>query len=501
MPSPFPCVCVLSVLRLRSSACIWLHSRGPCVACANKRPVLPRYSIAFVAPCPSVVVPARLTTMALISPGLTVLLAAIGFFFIVFAIWAIHRYLIPYRKISKHTPVPTLPQTTQHADPRLQRSLYSDPNLLYKDPRNSISEYDLKNTRYSTNVLELSRPPSPTKSLFGSGESRSRSRSRSRTDNKAALMTSLYAEPGLLQHDARSASFNLVPVEPDILTRPPTSRPASLHQSPSASNMSNKAFQHRNSVPTLATLRNSLYSENNPFLTPASTTNNSEDDLGYFSSFHKSASQPNFHASSRHSLLDRGYFSRGRKSSGNGSGSNTPGGYMTPGGLSLNTAINYSVPLQPPDHNGPSDTPVPPSYLHVKTSSPTSYEDWRLESPSHPSFQPGPRRGSLPDLELRLNDRPPPRLTSLHRQPSSDPAGQTLSPTESRTGQPSRPIADYTPQTPALGSPISPESIPALVLPSDPIRFGSTEAEERRIQTPTVRTVRSTSGETGRLSV
>jgi len=254
-----------------------------------------------------------------LSPGITVLLVAIGFVLVVFGIWAIHTYVRPYIRGDDRKPPPTLPVTeytrVQRPDPILRQSLYG-PEQLYKDPRETISDYDLKLTRYSTNVLELSRPASPSKSRPASvhsrsnsrGRSQSRARSRSRSRNPSAhnlarLRSSLYAETGLLSSQPRDSYGNLHIDESDTRTPGSKSRPNSLYKSRqySAGDLSMRSTEKHKPISTTAAVRKALFSESSPFLNDPNGSGSG--DLGYFSLQHNSSSS----TSKRHTVSGYGY--------------------------------------------------------------------------------------------------------------------------------------------------------------------------------------------------
>lgn len=92
--------------------------------------------------------------------SLTVLTSVFGSTILVSALYFIHAYLIPHLRRPKQEPDVTLPRTQAHTNPRLRESLYSLPSLNYIDPRNSVADTELRSSRWSTNLQDLSRSPS-----------------------------------------------------------------------------------------------------------------------------------------------------------------------------------------------------------------------------------------------------------------------------------------------------------------------------------------------------
>jgi len=91
---------------------------------------------------------------------LTVLTTVFGSTILVSALYFIHASLIPHLRRSKDKPDVTLPRAQGYTNPRLQESLYSLPSLNYIDPRNSVADTELRSSRWSTNLQDLSRSPS-----------------------------------------------------------------------------------------------------------------------------------------------------------------------------------------------------------------------------------------------------------------------------------------------------------------------------------------------------
>ncbi|KAI1616112.1 hypothetical protein EDD36DRAFT_461006 [Exophiala viscosa] len=310
-----------------------------------------------------------------ISPGVVVILAAFGLIFVIFAIWAVYTQVLPsMRHLDR--PVITAPQTYQIPDPKhhrieLRRSLYSNTTTpsLFREPRNDISDYDLKNSRYSTNALDFSRPPSPDSQRLRRGsqsqsrphsQSRSRSRSRPRSRHQGAslaeLRTSLYSDPNvLLSADARSSYFNLVIDQPDaIASATARPRPKSLHHERPTSTRSRSRSQKRRSAPAVDESQYML--PITPFADAQGSNNASSVDLatltsGPYKHIATSLSATNFLRSSRHSLpdLERNASPHNTKCSpfGNTSGANTPGGF------SLTSSRTNPSPTTPADREMP----------------------------------------------------------------------------------------------------------------------------------------------------
>ncbi|EXJ82868.1 hypothetical protein A1O3_06683 [Capronia epimyces CBS 606.96] len=370
--------------------------------------------------------------MVSVSPGVTIVLAAIALLFIIFAVWAVYAHLMPYLRHPRSRPVPTttLPPNTTQPDLKnrrseLTRSLYGTPRLLFQEPRNDISDYDLKNTRYSTHALDYSRPPSfsfpfsapasssgkdkemdkekykdrdgdkdrnrdrdnhssqageHSRSRSRSGShSRSQSRPRPQTRGMADLRTSLYSEPGLLQTDARSSTYNLILDVPDSITSAAPSRPKSRRYDSSTSiksqtrmptrsrsrSRSQSQSQRRRSAPLLA----DVLAQDLSFTMPSSSSQNtSSTDLTPLSpSAHVPVpivSATTFLTSSRHSLPNMGgYFAsvspmnpspslsaststkRSRSRSRYASGETTLGSRTPPAGMSARTSTTLSMSM------------------------------------------------------------------------------------------------------------------------------------------------------------
>lgn len=92
---------------------------------------------------------------------ITVLTSIFGSIVLVSALYFLHAYLVPHLRQPTEKPDITLPQLQRCPDHRLQESLYSLPSLNYIDPRNSIADTDLRSSRWSTYLQDLSRPTSP----------------------------------------------------------------------------------------------------------------------------------------------------------------------------------------------------------------------------------------------------------------------------------------------------------------------------------------------------
>ncbi|KAK5209088.1 hypothetical protein LTR47_004799 [Exophiala xenobiotica] len=293
------------------------------------------------------------------SPGVTIIVVAFGLVLLIFAIWAVCSKLLPHLRHPESEPMNTLPQTTQTTDPKnhqagLRRSLYGTQKSLFQEPRNDISDYDLKNSRFSTCALDFSRPPSPmprrprVQSIHdhghnGRGRTRSRSRnrspshsrSRSRHHSAADLRASLYSDPELLLHnDARSSTFNLIIDQPDAITH---GRPRSQYYDSLTTSVRSKSVHSQNrrrSAPLLVTdLSNIVLPYYSSDISSVELITTGPSPLSPY----KHLSATSFNNSSRHSLppnLD-GYFSMTnnprRSPFAYSPGSNTPkGGCTTP---------------------------------------------------------------------------------------------------------------------------------------------------------------------------
>lgn len=78
-------------------------------------------------------------------------------------IYFCHAYLRPHLKKPKERVASPLPQWQSwqvRSDPRLQDSLYASPAPNYLHPRHSHTDNEMRSTRWSTNVYDLSRPSS-----------------------------------------------------------------------------------------------------------------------------------------------------------------------------------------------------------------------------------------------------------------------------------------------------------------------------------------------------
>lgn len=91
---------------------------------------------------------------------ITVLTSVFGTTILVSTLYFIHAYLIPHLRLPKQKPDVTLPRAQRRTNHRLQESLYSLPSLNYIDPRNSVADTELRSSRWSTNLQDLSRPTS-----------------------------------------------------------------------------------------------------------------------------------------------------------------------------------------------------------------------------------------------------------------------------------------------------------------------------------------------------
>ncbi|KAK5447771.1 hypothetical protein LTS15_009270 [Exophiala xenobiotica] len=322
------------------------------------------------------------------SPGVTIIVVAFGLVLLIFAIWAVCSKLLPHLRHPESEPMNTLPQTTQTTDPKnhqagLRRSLYGTQKSLFQEPRNNISDYDLKNSRFSTCALDFSRPPSPThrsrvQSSHGHGRGRTRSgsrnrspshsRSRSRHLSAADLRTALYSEPALLLHnDARSSTFNLIIDQPDAITH---GRPRSQYYDSSSTSVRSKSVhsQKRRSAPLLVTDLSNIvlphYSSDTSSVELLTTTGPSP------LSPYKHLSATSFNNSSRHSLpnLDA-YFSmtnNPRRSSFATPGSNTPKSGCTTPPAETPTIPEWPLTTttsSPLSDEGPGVPPIPPTTL------------------------------------------------------------------------------------------------------------------------------------------
>ncbi|KIW53517.1 hypothetical protein PV05_09083 [Exophiala xenobiotica] len=327
------------------------------------------------------------------SPGVTIIIVAFGLVLLIFAIWAICTKLVPHLRHPESEPVITLPQTTQTTDPKnhqagLRRSLYGTQKSLFQEPRNNISDYDLKNSRFSTCALDFSRPASPTnrsraqsQSRHGRGRSRSRSlshsRSRSRHHSTADLRTALYSEPGLLQNDARSSTLNLIIDQPDAITN---GRPRSQYYDSSTSVRSKSIHSlNRRSVPLLVTELSNIVL---PLPHPRSSDTSSVELMtapGASPSPYKHLSATSFNNSSRHSLPNiDGYFSAApRRSPFASTGSNTPSGCTTPAEATMippEWPLTTTISPRPEGKSGVPPIPTISEKVHNrKTSTPTEH--------------------------------------------------------------------------------------------------------------------------------
>lgn len=97
----------------------------------------------------------------------TLLISAFGTAILVCIIYFLHAHLLPHLRRSKartkgraDTPLPYggLPQWQVRSDPQLREILYHAPTPNYVDPRNSVAGSDLKRSRWSTNIEDLSHP-------------------------------------------------------------------------------------------------------------------------------------------------------------------------------------------------------------------------------------------------------------------------------------------------------------------------------------------------------
>ena len=329
------------------------------------------------------------------SPGVTIIIVAFGLVLLIFAIWAICTKLVPHLRHPESEPVITLPQTTQTTDPKnhqagLRRSLYGTQKSLFQEPRNNISDYNLKNSRFSTCALDFSRPPSPTsrsraqsESRHGRGRSRSRSlshsRSRSRHQSTADLRTALYSEPGLLQNDARSSTFNLIIDQPDAVTNGRGRLKSQYYDSSTSVRSKSVHSQNRRSFPLLVTDLSNIVL---PLPLPhqhSSDTSSVELMTAPSPSPYKHLSATNFNNSSRHSLPNiDGYFSvTSRRSPFASTGSNTPSGCTTPAEATMTpTELPLTTTTSPlPDENlGVPRIPATLGKTHsLKTGTPTEH--------------------------------------------------------------------------------------------------------------------------------
>lgn len=93
--------------------------------------------------------------------SITVLTSVFGSIVLFSALYFVHAYLIPHLRQPKEKPDFTRPHQQHRTNHRLQESLYSLPSFNYIDPRNSIADTDLRSSRWSTHLSDLSRPSSP----------------------------------------------------------------------------------------------------------------------------------------------------------------------------------------------------------------------------------------------------------------------------------------------------------------------------------------------------
>ncbi len=293
-----------------------------------------------------------------LSTPVTTVLAVFGLVFIVFAIWAIYTHILPYLRQKKTNPVSFLPLTYHDADLKshqgsLRRSLYGTSKNLFQDPRNNISDYDLKNSRYSTNVFDYSTSPTPIHSRPSSRhtrrDSQSRSRSRSRHHGLAELRTSLHSEHSLLHNDGRSSAFNVVVDHPDATTdgKP---RPKSYRYDSSTSRRSKSTYsQNRRSAPSTTDLPNVVFPQTWDSKKP---TNASSVDLTTPSPY-KHISATNFNSSSRRSLPSSPSYCalHNAKQSPFASNINTPSAAVTPADRSVPEWPLATTPLSEESSN------------------------------------------------------------------------------------------------------------------------------------------------------
>lgn len=93
----------------------------------------------------------------------TVLISVFCTAILVCLIYFCHAYLRPHLKKPKDRVASPLPQWQSwqvRTDPRLQDSLYALPAPNYLHPRHSLTSNEMRSTRWSTNVYDLSRPSS-----------------------------------------------------------------------------------------------------------------------------------------------------------------------------------------------------------------------------------------------------------------------------------------------------------------------------------------------------
>lgn len=101
--------------------------------------------------------PLMMTSNVTITVLISVLISAV----LVCVLYGIHAHIIPHLRRPKERPDITVPQRQTASDPRLQATLYSAPSPNFLDPRNSITDSDLRSSRWSTNLRDLSPPSSP----------------------------------------------------------------------------------------------------------------------------------------------------------------------------------------------------------------------------------------------------------------------------------------------------------------------------------------------------
>lgn len=93
----------------------------------------------------------------------TVLIAVIGTAVVVCIIYFCHTYLRPHLKKPQDrvdSPLPQWQPSQVRSDPRLQTSLYASAAPDHLHPRHSRADTEMRRTRWSTNVYDLSRPSS-----------------------------------------------------------------------------------------------------------------------------------------------------------------------------------------------------------------------------------------------------------------------------------------------------------------------------------------------------